>query len=95
MEQPTTSLRNSDTQLPLSAQVQKAVEQYFATLAGEEPSDMYELFLAQLEKPLIEMVLLHTRGNQSRTAQILGLNRGTLRSKLKQYGLMDDKKRKN
>lgn len=84
----------SDIQLPLSAQVQIAAEQYFATLAGEEPSDIYELFLAQLEKPLLEVVLRHTRGNQSKTAQILGLNRGTLRTKLKQYGLMDDKKRK-
>lgn len=84
----------SDTQLPLPAQVQIAVEQYLTALAGEEPAGMYELFLAQLERPLLEVVLRHTRGNQSKTAQILGLNRGTLRTKLKQYGLMDDKKRR-
>lgn len=74
--------------LPLHSHVQVAVERYLKTLDGEEPNDVYALFLPQLEKPLLEAILRHTHGNQSRTAKILGLNRGTLRSKLKQHGLL-------
>lgn len=86
---------NANANFPLHTQVQIAVEQYLNALDGESPNGMYELFLGQLEKPLLEAVLRHTRGNQSKTAEILGLNRGTLRSKLKQYGLMEhNKKRK-
>ncbi|MDO4250619.1 MAG: helix-turn-helix domain-containing protein [Moraxella sp.] len=74
--------------LPLHTHVQLAVERYLNTLEGEEPNDVYALFLAQLEKPLLEAILRYTHGNQSRTAKILGVNRGTLRSKLKQHGLL-------
>lgn len=80
-------MNNLDTP-PLHTHIQHAVERYFQTLDGEEPSGVYDLFLEQLERPLLEVILLHTRGNQSKTAQILGLNRGTLRTKLKTYGLL-------
>lgn len=72
----------------LSSHVERAVRQYFKTLADAEPTNLYELMLAQLEKPLLSVVLEQTRGNQSKTAEILGLNRGTLRKKLKAYDLM-------
>lgn len=74
--------------LPLHAHVKASVERYLTNVDDEDPKDLYALFLAELEKPLIEATLRHTRGNQSRTAQILGLNRGTLRTKMKQYGLL-------
>lgn len=80
---------NTSYETPLHAYVKTAVTRYFATIEGEEdPTGLYELFLAELEKPLIEATLRHTRGNQSRTANMLGLNRGTLRSKMKKYGLL-------
>lgn len=74
--------------LPLHAHVKTSVERYLMSVGDDDPKDLYALFLAELEKPLIEATLRHTRGNQSRTAQILGLNRGTLRTKMKQYGLL-------
>lgn len=83
----------SHAPLPFHTQVQLAVEQYLTALDGEIPVNMYELFLNQFEKPLLETVLLHTRGNQSKTAEFLGLNRGTLRAKMKQYGLLEKPKK--
>lgn len=82
----TADLHSHDT--PLQQHIQHATEHYLNNLENEEPTQMYELFLHQLEKPLLEAVLKHTRGNQSRTALMLGLNRGTLRSKLKTHGLL-------
>ena len=51
-------------------------------------TDLYELILKQIEEPLLSVVLEKTRGNQTKCAQILGLNRGTLRKKMKTYDLM-------
>ena len=64
------------------------VRQYFAMLDDEMPTDLYELILKEIEQPLLSVVLEKSRGNQTKCAQILGLNRGTLRKKLKIYGLM-------
>jgi Fis family transcriptional regulator len=50
---------------------------------------LYELILAEVEAPLMEAVMEYTKGNQSRAAIVLGLSRGTLRKKLKLYGLLD------
>ena len=71
----------------LSDSVREATEKYLQDLDGHEPCELYDLFMAQVEKPLIEVVLGHTRGNVSRAAQVLGLNRGTLRNRLKKYDL--------
>ena len=73
---------------PLRVHVERAVRDYFAALGGEMPIDLYELILAQIELPLLTVVLEQTRGNQTKCAQVLGLNRGTLRKKLKTYDLM-------
>ena len=68
--------------------VREALEKYFADLDGHEPgNDLYQLVLCELEKPLLETVLSFTGGNQTRAAQLLGINRGTLRKKLGHYGL--------
>ena len=56
-------------------------------LNGQDVDDLYELVLSELEKPLLEEVMKYTRGNQTRAANLMGINRGTLRKKLKQYGM--------
>lgn len=71
----------------LSESVRKALDNYFADLDGHEAVDLYELVLSQVEKPLFEVVMQNARGNITRAAEMLGINRGTLRSRLKKYGL--------
>lgn len=72
----------------LKESVRHALTNYFHEIDGEEVSDLYNLVLAEVEAPLLEVVMRVTRSNQSKAAQILGLNRGTLRKKLKQYNLL-------
>lgn len=73
---------------PLYHEVKVAVESYLLHLEGEEVTNVYETFLHEFEKPLLVTVMKHTRNNQSKAAQMLGLNRGTLRTKLKTHGLL-------
>lgn len=68
--------------------VEQAVTGYFKHLEGQDVTDVYEMVLAEVEIPLLEVVMKYTRHNQTKAAQVLGLNRGTLRKKLKQYGLL-------
>ena len=68
--------------------VERALEQYFLHLDGQPANDLYQLVLSEVEAPLLEAVLAYTRNNQSKSAEMLGLNRGTLRKKLKQYDLL-------
>ncbi|NOQ93044.1 MAG: DNA-binding transcriptional regulator Fis [Methylophaga sp.] len=74
-------------QAPLSDCVEAAVKDYFEQLDGVTAANLYDMLLAEVEAPLFKATLEHTNGNQSRAAEILGLNRGTLRKKLKNYGL--------
>ncbi len=60
---------------------------YFNQLNGQKPGDLYQLVLGEVEKPLFKAVLTYTNGNQSEAAEILGINRGTLRKKLRSYKL--------
>jgi Fis family transcriptional regulator len=76
-----------DLQPCLSESVKDAMERYFIDLDGHDPGDLYELFLAQVEKPLFETVMKNSGGNISRMASVLGLNRATVRSRLRKYGL--------
>ena len=71
----------------LGASVKSALQQYFAKLDGTQPAELYGMVLAEVEKPLLEMVLQLTGNNQSRAATILGLSRGTLRKKMAIYDL--------
>ncbi|NVJ49228.1 MAG: DNA-binding transcriptional regulator Fis [Gammaproteobacteria bacterium] len=71
----------------LRESVNIAIKNYFDSLDGQTPSELYEMVLAEIEAPLLERVMEYTRGNQTKAAIILGLNRGTLRKKLKIYGL--------
>ncbi len=81
-------LRPQKSALTLREQVSKSVESYFELMEGEQASDLYQLVLAEVEAPLLAAVMRHTRGNQSKAAIVLGVNRGTLRTKLKQYNLL-------
>ena len=65
-----------------------SVEQYLRDLRGAEPSGLHELFLVAAEKPLLEVVMKHAEGNQSRAADWLGINRNTLRRKLLDHKLI-------
>lgn len=72
----------------LKEQVRIALERYFAELDGQLVAGLYAMVMAEVEKPLIETVLNHTGGNQSKAAHILGMSRSTLRKKIKQYGIV-------
>lgn len=61
---------------------------YFRQLAGHDTTGVYELFITQVERGLLRVVLEHTQGNQTRAAEILGINRGTLRKKLRTCNLL-------
>jgi Fis family transcriptional regulator len=65
----------------------EALDGYFRKLNGHKPGDLYQLVIGEVEKPLFEAVLQFTNGNQSEAAEILGINRGTLRKKLRSYNL--------
>ena len=77
-----------NSQDDIAASVRLAMQQYFLDLDGEAPQPIYDMVLAQVEKPLIEVVLAHAQGNQTRAAELRGLNRNTLRKKMKQYDLI-------
>ena len=67
-----------------------SVEQYLKDLRGTEPASLHEIFLAAAEKPLLEVVMRHAEGNQSKAADWLGINRNTLRRKLLDHQLIGD-----
>jgi Fis family transcriptional regulator, factor for inversion stimulation protein len=67
----------------------KALSAYFTSLNGHRPAQLYDMVLREVEEPLFKAVLDYADGNQSRAAGILGINRGTLRKKLRQFGLAD------
>lgn len=69
----------------LANSVTLSLDQYFKDLDGEPPHALYDMVLSCIEKPLLEYTLQYAGGNQSKTAEILGLNRNTLRKKMQQY----------
>jgi len=81
-------LKASNTSKPLRKHTEDALKHYFRSLNGDRPGDLYDLVLGEVEEPLFRAVLDYTQGNQSQAAGILGINRGTLRKKLKTYSLI-------
>lgn len=77
----------ANSSMSLQESVHCALQQYIATLDGQSPTNLYALVLTEIEKPLIEMVLKLTNNNQSKTAIVLGISRGTLRKKMAIYNL--------
>ena len=65
-----------------------ALKQYFKMLNGHTPCDLYKLVIEEVELPLIETVMEHAKQNQTQAAAILGINRSTLRKKLKTFDLI-------
>ncbi len=72
---------------PLRSCVQSALDLYFMDLEGEKPNGLYHMVMNEVEYPLLECIMLYCRGNQSKAASILGINRSTLRKKLQHHGL--------
>ena len=68
--------------------VRESLESYFKDLRGVEPTSMYEMIMNVVEKPLLDVVMKHAEGNQSRAAEWLGINRNTLRRKLLEHKLI-------
>lgn len=68
--------------------VEQALQNYFDQLDGQDVDGVYDMVLAEVEIPLLETVMRYTGDNQTKASAVLGLNRGTLRKKLKQYGML-------
>jgi Fis family transcriptional regulator len=81
--------KTSNKDLPLRGHTERALSDYFANLNGHRPARLYNLVLREVEEPLFRAVLDYSAGNQSRAAGILGINRATLRKKLREHGLSD------
>lgn len=85
---------NDDSQRPAPTQslrdaVTVAVRHYLKELDGQISADVYQMVLAEVEAPLLEEIMAYTHNNQTKASIMLGLNRGTLRKKLKQYNLVN------
>jgi len=76
--------------VPLRSHAERALNDYFASLNGHKPAHLYDLVIREVEEPLFRAVLDYADGNQSRAAGILGINRGTLRKKLRELGLSSE-----
>ena len=75
------------TQCELAKSVERALNEYFKDLDGQPPHAVYDMVLGYIEKPMLQHVMKRAGGNQSKAAEILGLNRNTLRKKLQQYNI--------
>ena len=75
------------THIPLCQSVRGSLKRYFKDLNGEEPVNLHGMVMSEVEKPLLELVMERAESNQTRAAKMLGINRNTLRKKLKFYNL--------
>lgn len=88
MDQNTNRSADESSVYSLQSSVAEVMQHYFANLKGEEPRNVYDFFLDEIEEPLLSVVMKYTRSNQSEAARMLGLSRGTLRTKLKKFGML-------
>lgn len=79
--------RTASEDIPLRNHAEGALQAYFSSLNGHRPAHLYKMVLREVEAPLFKTVMDYAQGNQCRAAVILGINRGTLRKKLKEFGL--------
>ena len=82
------NVNNEPQNTGLSATIHSFLEQYLNELNGENPGNIYDLVIQQVEEPLLKLIMQHVDGNQSKAAECLGINRGTLRKKLKTFDLI-------
>jgi Fis family transcriptional regulator, factor for inversion stimulation protein len=68
--------------------VQKSLENYFRNLGDQQPTDIYDMVILAVELPILKTAMERANGNQSHAAEILGINRNTLRKKLQLHGLL-------
>ena len=73
----------------IAACMRRSLNRYFKDLDGETPSEIYDMVLSAMEKPLLVYILDRAEGNQPRAADMLGINRNTLRKKMREHGLSD------
>lgn len=85
---PTTAESAIPSEAPLASCVEQAMRTYFQQLDGQPATEIYQMVLNEIEAPLLKAVMEYTRDNQTKASEVLGLNRGTLRKKLKQHGLL-------
>ena len=71
----------------LSEAVIRTLKDYLDTLGDHEAMNIYRLVLDEVERPLLEIMMGYTHGNQSKAAQCMGINRATLRTKLNRYNI--------
>ncbi|MEX0623131.1 DNA-binding transcriptional regulator Fis [Saccharospirillum sp.] len=79
---------SADNPQTLRDSVEIAMRNYFAHLEGQDVANVYQMVMSEVEAPMLEAVMRFSRDNQTKASRVLGLNRGTLRKKLKQYGLL-------
>lgn len=78
-------VKNRQQTSALQKSVEHAIREYLSDLDGEIPCNLFETVISEIEQPLLQTVLQHCNNNQCKTATFLGINRGTLRKKLKHY----------
>ena len=73
----------------IAACMRRSLNRYFKDLDGETPSEVYTMLVRAVEQPLLAYLLDRAEGNQTRAAEMLGINRNTLRKKMREHGLSD------
>jgi Fis family transcriptional regulator len=84
----TFSVHHTMKSLSIDEAVTRNLEKYFLDLGGSRPSAIYDMVLAAVERPMLEVVMKHAQGNQLKASEMLGINRNTLRKKLQSHGLL-------
>ena len=79
--------QNKEDRKSLKYQVGLALRRYFKELDGNKATNVFEMVIKDVEKPMLEEVMKFCNGNKSQASKILGINRVTLRTKLKQYNI--------
>lgn len=74
---------------PLASCIENSLKDYFQDLEGHQSGGLYEMFITEVEAPMLSFIMKELGGNQSKAAKMLGINRTTLRKKLDKYGLSD------
>ena len=85
------STRHERRKQPIRRSVTSAIELYLGDMDGHDVTDLYQVVLSEVEPAIFDVVMKHVEGNQTEAAEVLGVSRGTLRKKLKLYGLCSNR----